>query len=143
MPVSAKPTLTGGPSGAGTIASTLPSSNRRQMNEVGVMKARIWGSLFLVRKLLPIDTTTNMARINLAAPRRIVDLGCGPGNSTGLLRERWPEATITGLDSSADMLDAARRDYPGIEFIGGDIAKWAPAEPYDLVFSNAALQWVG
>ena len=68
MPVSAKPTLTGGPSGAGTIASTLPSSNRRQMNEVGVMKARIWGSLFLVRKLLPIDTTTNIAPINVAAP---------------------------------------------------------------------------
>ena len=66
--MSAKPRLTAGPSGAGTIASTLPSSNRRQMNEVGVMKARIWGSLFLVRKLLPIDTTTNIAPINVAAP---------------------------------------------------------------------------
>ena len=83
-----------------------------------------------------------LARIDLAAPRRIIDLGCGPGNSTGLLRERWPEAAITGLDSSPEMLDAARRDHPGIEFIGGDIARWAPAEPYDLVFSSAALQWV-
>jgi len=84
-----------------------------------------------------------LARIDLAAPPRIVDLGCGPGNSTALLRERWPEAKVTGLDSSADMLDAARRDHPGIEFVAGDIAEWSPAEPYDLVCSNAALQWVG
>ena len=84
-----------------------------------------------------------LAQIDLAAPRRIVDLGCGPGNSTGLLRERWPAAAITGLDTSADMLDAARRDHPGIDFVAGDIAAWSPAEPYDLVFSNAALQWVG
>jgi SAM-dependent methyltransferase len=78
-----------------------------------------------------------LARLDLAAPRRIVDLGCGPGNSTGLLRGRWPEAVITGLDSSADMLDAARRDHPGIDFVTGDIAAWIPAEPYDLVFSIA------
>ena len=84
-----------------------------------------------------------LARIDLAAPPRIVDLGCGPGNSTALLRQRWPEANVTGLDSSGDMLDAARRDHPGIEFVAGDIAEWSPAAPYDLVFSNAALQWIG
>jgi trans-aconitate 2-methyltransferase len=84
-----------------------------------------------------------LARLDLAVPRRIVDLGCGPGNSTALLRQRWPEAEITGLDSSADMLATARRDHPGIEFLPGDIADWAPAEPYDLVFANASLQWVG
>ena len=84
-----------------------------------------------------------LARLDLAPPRRAIDLGCGPGNSTALLRERWPDAEIAGLDSSPDMLAAARRDYPGIDFIAGDIAEWAPAEPCDLVFSNAALQWVG
>src|SRR5438067_9228186 len=84
-----------------------------------------------------------LARIDLAAPRRVVDLGCGPGNSTGLLRARWPGAAITGIDSSAEMLEAARRDHPGIEFIQDDIAAWSPAEPHDLVFSNSALQWVG
>ena len=84
-----------------------------------------------------------LARLDLAAARRVVDLGCGPGNSTGLLRQRWPEAAITGLDSSADMLRAARRDHPGIEFVAGDIADWAPASHYDLVFANASLQWVG
>lgn len=84
-----------------------------------------------------------LARLDVAAPGRIVDLGCGPGNSTGLLRQRWPEAAVTGLDSSADMLAAARRDHPGIDFAAGDIAEWRPAQSYDLVFSNAALQWVG
>jgi trans-aconitate 2-methyltransferase len=84
-----------------------------------------------------------VGRIELAAPRRIVDLGCGPGNSTAVLRQRWPEAAITGLDSSAELLEAARRDDPGINFELGDIAPWAPNEPFDLVFSNAALQWVG
>jgi trans-aconitate 2-methyltransferase len=84
-----------------------------------------------------------LARLDLAAPRRIVDLGCGPGNSTALLRQRWPEADITGLDSSTDMLATARREHPGVAFVAGDIAAWAPAEPCDLVFANASLQWVG
>ncbi len=84
-----------------------------------------------------------LARLDLAAPHQVVDLGCGPGNSTALLRERWPEAAITGLDNSPDMLARAGRDHPGIDFILGDIAAWSPRKRYDLVFSNAALQWVG
>lgn len=82
-------------------------------------------------------------RIDLAAPRRIVDLGCGPGNSSEVLRARWPAAEITGIDFSPDMLAAARRDYPTIRFISGDIATWEGDGRYDIVFSNAALQWVG
>ena len=84
-----------------------------------------------------------LARLDLAAPSRVVDLGCGPGNSTTLLRQRWPEAAVIGLDTSAEMLETARRDHPGIAFVAGDIAAWSPQKPYDLVFSNAALQWVG
>ena len=84
-----------------------------------------------------------VARIELDAPRHIVDLGCGPGNSTAVLRQCWPEAAMTGVDTSAELLAAARRDCPGIDFVLGDIAEWTPAEPIDLVFSNAALQWVG
>lgn len=82
-------------------------------------------------------------RVDLAAPRRVIDLGCGPGNSTALLRQRWPEAAVTGLDTSEDMLAAGRRDHPGIDFVAGNIATWRPDEPYDLVFANASLQWVG
>ena len=83
-----------------------------------------------------------LARLDLA-PRRIIDLGCGPGNSTTLLQARWPAAAVTGLDASADMLEAARRDHAAIDFVAGDIARWEPSVAYDLVFSNAALQWVG
>jgi trans-aconitate 2-methyltransferase len=84
------------------------------------------------------------ARVDVAAPRRIIDLGCGPGNSAAILTERWPEAAITGLDSSEAMLDAARAASPQNEWRVGDIAEWAAAsgDRFDVVFSNAALQWV-
>ena len=80
-----------------------------------------------------------LSRIELAAPQLVIDLGCGPGNSTALLKQRWPNAAVTGLDSSANLLDAARRDHPGIDFAEGDIAAWAPSEPSDVVFANASL----
>jgi trans-aconitate 2-methyltransferase len=84
-----------------------------------------------------------VARIDLTAPRTIVDLGCGPGNSTAVLAERWPTAAITGLDNSPDMLSAAHRDHPGLTWVQSDIAEWAlDTAPVDVVFSNAALQWV-
>lgn len=84
------------------------------------------------------------ARVRVATPRRVIDLGCGPGNSTGVLAERWPGAAVTGLDNSAAMLAAARRDFPALQWCEGDIATWhaAPGEEFDVVFSNAALQWV-
>jgi trans-aconitate 2-methyltransferase len=85
------------------------------------------------------------ARIAVANVRRVIDLGCGPGNSTRLLSARWPEAEITGLDNSAEMIATARREQPGLCWETGEIASWAAGggEPYDVVFSNAALQWVG
>lgn len=83
-----------------------------------------------------------VARIQLNAPATIADLGCGPGNSTRLLRERWPNADIVGVDSSDDMLGTARDRYPDQKWITTDIARWQPADRLDLVYSNAALQWV-
>ncbi len=83
-----------------------------------------------------------IAWVPLAAPRRIVDLGCGPGNSTEMLARRWPEAEVTGVDSSPGMLDQARKDYPDKRWIESDIAHWSSPGNYDLIFSNAALQWV-
>jgi trans-aconitate 2-methyltransferase len=82
------------------------------------------------------------ARVQIASPARIVDLGCGPGNSTAVLAERWPSVQITGLDSSPEMIETARRDFPKADWRVGDIATWKAAEPADLVFSNAALQWL-
>jgi trans-aconitate 2-methyltransferase len=84
------------------------------------------------------------ARIATASPDRVIDLGCGPGNSTAVLAERWPNAKLTGLDSSAEMIAAARRADPRLAWRVGDIAEWANEgdQIFDVVFSNAALQWV-
>ena len=71
-----------------------------------------------------------------------VDLGCGPGNSTALLLRRWPGADVVGLDSSPDMIAAARARLPNVRFETADIAAWAPSACFDLILSNAALQWV-
>lgn len=82
------------------------------------------------------------AAISLAAPRRIIDLGCGPGNSTAVLAARWPDAEISGLDSSEAMIAAARREAPERTWVVGDIASWTAGVPVDLAFANAAFQWV-
>ncbi len=76
-------------------------------------------------------------------PKMVYDLGCGPGNSTILLKDRWPDAKVVGLDSSVDMLAQAKRDYPQLEFVEGDLSSFHPDEHPDCIFSNAALQWVG
>ncbi len=74
-------------------------------------------------------------------PQTIYDLGCGPGNSTILLKNRWPNAKIVGLDSSTSMLEKARSAYPTISFIESDISDFFPTEKIDLIFANASLQW--
>lgn len=83
-----------------------------------------------------------IARIDLSQPASIVDLGCGPGNSTQLLRQRWPHAHVLGLDSSAEMAASARSTYPDGDWFEADIETWSPDGTFDLVFSNAALQWL-
>jgi trans-aconitate 2-methyltransferase len=83
-----------------------------------------------------------IARIPLENPGRIVDLGCGPGNSTEQVRRRWPHAEIEGIDNAPQMLDAAARAYPAARWTLGDIAHWTPDVPVDLAFANAALQWL-
>ena len=70
------------------------------------------------------------------------DIGCGPGNSTEVLRERYPEARIVGLDSSTDMIEAARRRLPDIAFEVADIRQWRPNRPLDVILANAVLQWI-
>jgi len=84
-----------------------------------------------------------LARVDLEAPARLVDLGCGTGTSTRLLRTRWPEARVLGVDSSAEMLAAARAGDAAVEWIQADLASWGPPAPVDLIFANASLQWVG
>ena len=85
-----------------------------------------------------------LARIPLEYPRTIVDLGCGAGNVTRMLGERWPEARIIGVDSSPEMLAKARGALPvdRYTFVESDLAAWQPEAPVDLVYSNAALHWL-
>lgn len=83
-----------------------------------------------------------LRRVTLDAPRLAFDLGCGPGNSTELIVRRFPEAEVVGLDTSAAMLDSARRRLPGTRFALADAARWCPERAPDLVFANAVLQWV-
>ncbi|WP_072803841.1 methyltransferase domain-containing protein [Rhodococcoides yunnanense] len=81
-------------------------------------------------------------RVRHEAPARIVDLGCGTGVQTATLAERWPDAQITGIDSSADMVDKQPKDLPSnVSVVQGDIAEF-DASGIDVVISNAALQWV-
>ena len=83
-----------------------------------------------------------LAQVPLARAERVVDLGCGPGNSTELLIERFPDAEVIGLDSSPDMLRQARTRLPKCTFIHGDLATWMPEPRTDLLFGNAVFQWV-
>ncbi|MEY9963031.1 trans-aconitate 2-methyltransferase [Streptacidiphilus sp. MAP12-16] len=77
------------------------------------------------------------------SPAKVVDLGCGPGNTTATLTDRWPGAEIIGVDNSTEMIQQALHDHPDVAFRLGDIAGYAPAQDNpDLILSNAALQWV-
>jgi len=82
-----------------------------------------------------------MARVPLPEARTIYDLGCGTGNVTRLLAERWPRARVTGVDASPDMLAKARA-IAGIDWQQADLAKWRAGSPADLVYSNAAFHWL-
>lgn len=84
-----------------------------------------------------------LARIESAAPRLVVDLGCGPGNVTAVLRRRWPAADILGVDGSTAMLARASKDVPDCRFELGDFGAWTSARPVDVIYSNAALHWLG
>lgn len=81
-----------------------------------------------------------LARIGPVSPRRVVDLGCGPGHLTALLSARWPDAQVTAFDASAEMVDAARAR--GIDAEQADAVDWMPAPDTDVVITNAVLHWV-
>jgi trans-aconitate 2-methyltransferase len=93
------------------------------------------------------DERTRPARNLLAAvpntsPRDVIDLGCGPGNSTQLLADCYPDANVTGMDSSPNMIAQARQAMPEARFELGNIDDWHPEHGYDVIFSNAVMQWL-
>ncbi|WP_052283503.1 trans-aconitate 2-methyltransferase [Kluyvera genomosp. 1] len=84
-----------------------------------------------------------LARIAKPSAKYIADLGCGPGNSTELLRDIWPDAAITGIDNSPAMLEKAQQALPDCQFENANISEWQPEQPLDVLYANASLQWVG
>ncbi len=104
-----------------------------------------WNSIsYLKFKAQRTQPAVDLAARITGSPKRIIDLGCGPANSTMVLKERFPNAKITGADSSDAMLETARKNAPEIEFIkldiSGDLSRFRGS--FDLVFSNACFQWV-
>jgi trans-aconitate 2-methyltransferase len=83
-----------------------------------------------------------VAAIPTTQVRTAIDIGCGPGNSTEVLLERFPGATVSGLDSSQDMLDAARKRLPQLRFAQVDLEAWNDPGPFDVILANAVLHWL-
>lgn len=81
-----------------------------------------------------------VARVGAEKPRRVVDVGCGPGNLTASLAERWPSAAIEAFDSSPEMVEAAKA--AGVDARVDDVTTWKPLPDTDVVVSNAVLQWI-
>jgi trans-aconitate 2-methyltransferase len=83
-----------------------------------------------------------LAQVPMERIERAVDLGCGPGNSTELIIDRYGASGVSGLDSDLNMLEAARKRLPGTDFLEADLSTWQPDEPVDLLFANAVFQWL-
>lgn len=83
-----------------------------------------------------------LARVPCETPKRVADLGCGPGNSTALLVQRWPDAKVEGIDSSPQMIATAKKTSVKADFVLADLAAWTPSARYDVIFSNATYQWL-
>ncbi|KIW58570.1 hypothetical protein PV05_03078 [Exophiala xenobiotica] len=118
---------------ARTIHSTLAAMQTQDWNAAQYLK-------FERQRTRP--ATDLLAQIPLTSPKRIIDLGCGPGNSTAVLAKQFPEAHITGIDSSQDMIAKARKSLPDTDFQLADLSTFRDTESADLLFSNAVYQWI-
>ncbi|MBU2712224.1 methyltransferase domain-containing protein [Zooshikella harenae] len=95
---------------------------------------------FASERLKPIQDLIH--RISCEQPEWVVDLGCGPGNSTAELRNRWPHAEIIGIDQSPEMLNKAKQSSLQANWLKADISRWQASDPVDILFANAVLHWL-
>lgn len=98
-------------------------------------------SQFLPLRTRPARDLLNALPISFK-PHNVYDLGCGPGNSTRLLKDRWSNAKVIGIDASPDMLNKAADNYPDLDFRLGEIAHFLPDTSIDFLFANASLHWL-
>jgi Trans-aconitate methyltransferase len=83
-----------------------------------------------------------LMRIPDFAVESVADLGAGAGNVTKLIKERWPDAAVVGVEGSAEMVAAGQKAAPEVEWLHQDLGSWRPRQQYDLIYSNAALHWL-
>jgi trans-aconitate 2-methyltransferase len=83
-----------------------------------------------------------ISKINILNPEKIIDIGCGPGNSTEILLKKWQNSKITGIDNSPAMIEKAKNDHPEQIWKIQDASNIGLKEKYDIVFSNATIQWI-
>ena len=130
--------------------TSQPDCSRKIVNPVGIdgaiLETMSWDPdqylRFASERALPFHHL--VASLGRLEPATVVDLGCGTGELTANLLERWPTAKIVGIDSSEDMIDRARpRAIPGrLRFELGDLSRWQTSEPADLIIANACFQWI-
>ncbi|KAF9885593.1 hypothetical protein FE257_012799 [Aspergillus nanangensis] len=124
--------------------SGLFAAPRAFSNSTKTMATKDWDASQYVKfedeRTLPARDL--LSRVHLPAPKRIIDLGCGPGNSTAVLAARYPDAHIEGIDSSPDMIQKAKATLPGVDFNIVDLRTYQPPSSVDLFFSNAVMQWL-
>lgn len=120
----------------------------RTMSSTGANKPNATGKDWSSAQYLKFNSERTRAardllsQIPLASPKHVVDIGCGPGNSTAVVAERYPNAHLSGIDSSPDMIKKAQETLPEISFKVADLESYAPEVPADLYFSNAVFQWL-
>ena len=83
-----------------------------------------------------------VSKINCNSPKSIIDIGCGPGNSTQVLVNRWPKSKIVGIDSSISMIQKAKQEYPNQQWLVADASTYESENKFDILFSNAVIQWI-
>ncbi|KAE8146721.1 S-adenosyl-L-methionine-dependent methyltransferase [Aspergillus avenaceus] len=125
--------------------STMNPNNARALSSTAkAMVTKDWSAAqylkFEDERTLPVRDL--LSRVPLQAPKRVVDLGCGPGNSTEVLAARYPSAEIVGMDSSPDMIKKAELRLPNVSFSVDDLTTYSPQPSTDLFFSNAVLHWL-
>ncbi|KAK7883430.1 hypothetical protein LTR67_011252 [Exophiala xenobiotica] len=124
--------------------SATPALTRSIHSTSAAMQTQDWNAAQYLKfeRQRTRPATDLLAQIPLTSPKRIIDLGCGPGNSTAVLVKQFPEAHITGIDSSQDMIARARKTVPSIDFQLADLSTFRDTESADLLFSNAVYQWI-